>query len=91
MINKKKKESSINTINNTRKISHPGKYLKESIEALNMTQNEFAIKVGMTTKEISVLINEKSNITYELAEKLASFFDNSIDFWINLQNKYDSY
>ena len=73
------------------RVSHPGKYVKDAIEALNMTQNEFAIRVGLTSKNLNTLINEKSNITFEVAEKLASFFDNSVDFWTNLQNRYEEY
>ena len=78
-------------INKKRKVSHPGKHIKNAIEALNMTQNEFSIRVGVTAKTINTLINEKSNITFEVAEKLASFFNNSIDFWMNLQSNYESY
>ena len=77
--------------NKTIKVSHPGKYVKNAIEALNMTQNEFAIRVGMTSKDLNALIYEESIITFEMAEKLASFFDNNIDFWINLQNRYENY
>lgn len=73
------------------RISHPGKYIKKAIDELSITQNEFAVRVGLSSKIIDALINEKSNITVEVANKLASFFDNSTDFWMNLQNKYDSF
>lgn len=76
---------------NIRKVSHPGKYVKEAIEALNMSQNEFAIESGMPPNNLDSLINKESSITYEDAERLPSFFHNDIDFWINLQNKYDGY
>ena len=74
-----------------RVVSHPGEYLIDSIEALGMTQNEFAIRTDISTKTISNLINGKANITFEIASKLASFFGNSVEFWINLQTKYNVY
>ncbi len=72
-------------------IPHPGEYVKDAIEAMNMTQNEFAIRTGLTPKNLNTLINGNSNITFETAEKLSRFFNNSIDFWTNLQNRYDIY
>lgn len=54
-----------------------------------MPQSEFALRTGMTIKNLSTLINGKSNITFEVAEKLSRFFGNRIDFWTNLQDNYD--
>ena len=70
---------------------HPGEYISDALDAMNMSQNEFALRTGISEKNLSTLINGKSDITFELAEKLASFFHNSIDFWTNLQNRYDSF
>lgn len=73
------------------KVSHPGVYVKDAIEALELNQSEFALRVGMTTKNVSTLVNGESNITFEVAQKLADFFGNSVEGWINLQTKYDIY
>jgi len=72
-------------------IFHPGEYVSDALEAMNMTQNEFSLRSGISEKNLSTLINGKSDITFEVAEKLADFFHNSIDFWTNLQNRYDSF
>lgn len=74
-----------------RYVSHPGVYIKDAIESLGMSQNEFACRTGLTSKNVSTLINGSSSITFEVATKLASFFDNSVEGWINLQTKYDMY
>ena len=72
-------------------VSHPGVYIKDAIDALNMTQSEFAARIGMTSKNLSTIINGDSRITLEVAEKLSSFFHSSIEVWTNLQNAYDLY
>ena len=38
---------------NNRVISHPGEYLLDAINSLGMTQNEFAIRVGILAKTIN--------------------------------------
>ena len=70
---------------------HPGEYISDALEAMNMSQQEFAARSGISVKNLSTLINGKSNITFEVAEKLAAFFHNGVDFWTNLQNRYESY
>ena len=72
-------------------VSHPGKYVKEAIEALGMSHHEFAVRTGMLDKTVSTLINGESNITYDIACKLAYFFDTEDVLWINLQNAYNKY
>ena len=54
-----------------RPISHPGVVLLDNIEALGMTQNEFALRTGILPKTINTIINGTSSITFEVA----SFFE----------------
>ena len=35
------------------------------------------------------IVNEKRNISAEMAIKLSRYFSTDVDFWLNLQNKYD--
>ncbi|MDE7100611.1 MAG: hypothetical protein K2O05_02020, partial [Anaeroplasmataceae bacterium] len=46
---------------------------------------------GILPKTITKLIKGEANITFDIANNLASFFGNSVDFWINLQTRYNSY
>ena len=70
---------------------HPGVYVKDAIEALGLSQSEFALRTGLSIKNVSTLINGESNITFDVAVKLAAFFDNSVEGWINLQTQYNLY
>lgn len=72
-----------------RTMSHPGIYVKDAIEELGLTQSEFAYRTGLSIKNVSTLLNGESNITFDVAVKLAAFFDNSVEGWINLQTKYN--
>lgn len=72
-----------------RMVSHPGVYVKDAIEELGLSQSEFALRTGLSIKNVSTLINGESNITFDVAIKLAAFFHNSVEGWINLQTKYN--
>lgn len=76
---------------NKRSVSHPGIYLLDAIEALGMTQNEFGLRTGILPKTITNLVNGEANITFEIANNLSMFFGNSVELWMNLQTRYNSY
>ncbi len=66
----------------------PGVTLKDNIEFLGITQEEFAAKIGITSKHLSQIINGTAPITYETALKLEKMFGTSASFWINLETNY---
>ena len=70
---------------------HPGTYLKESLEAMDMTAKEFSIRTGISERSLSSFMAGKTDISFDLASKLAAFFGNSPNVWINLQTSYDTY
>ncbi len=72
-------------------VSHPGVYIKDAIDELGLSQSEFAYRTGLSIKNVSTLINGESNITFDVAIRLAAFFHNSVEGWINLQTKYNLY
>lgn len=72
-------------------IPHPGEYIKDAIEELGMSQNEFAIRIGTTGKTISKIISGEANITFDIASKLSDFFGTSTNVWLNLQTVYNEY
>ena len=68
---------------------HPGYYVAEIIEDMGVTQAEFAIRMGTTSKTVSQLVNGQANISNDLAQKLAAMLGTSIEFWLNLQTAFD--
>ena len=75
----------------SRPVSHPGVYIKDAIEELGLNQTEFALRSGLSIKNVSTLISGDSSVTFEVANKLAAFFGNSVTLWVNLQIAYDVY
>jgi len=43
----------------------------------------------VTPRRINEIVNKKRAITADTALRLAKFFGNSAEFWMNLQNRYD--
>ena len=68
---------------------HPGSYIEDIIDELNITQDEFAKRMGVSSKTISKIVNGKANITEVLAEKLSRFTGISFKTWMNLQASYN--
>ena len=80
----------MNIMLNFRKF-HPGVYIKDSLDALEMTAREFSIRTGISERTLSAIINGEGNVTFDVAYKLAKFFDDSVEVWMNLQSQYDTY
>ena len=68
---------------------HPGQYIGELIEDYNMTQKEFADKLGISSKMIRKLVKGEQSISNEIAQKLEKLTNISMKTWLNLQNAYD--
>ena len=67
----------------------PGYYLADIIDDMEISQNEFAARMGTTAKTLSKLINGQANISNDLATKLSVMLGTSVEVWQNLQNTYD--
>ena len=70
-------------------IIHPGETLREVLEERNMSQQELAIRTGVTPKHISTVLNEEKNISVSFAKKLEYALNIDAEFWIGLQALYD--
>lgn len=69
---------------------HPGEYVKDIIDDMGITQDEFAFRMGVSGKCVSEIINRKCRITPELAGKLSAMTGMESEVWMNLQAVYDS-
>lgn len=68
---------------------HPGSYIEDVVEELNITQAEFAERLGTSSKTVSKLINGEERISNDIANKLAKLTGVSIKTWMELQLSYD--
>ncbi|NCB42091.1 MAG: addiction module antidote protein, HigA family [Clostridia bacterium] len=67
---------------------HPGYYVKEMIEEFNITQDEMAKRLDVTSKYLSDFVNGKAKLSEEMMIKLSRVFGTSTELWLNLNAKY---
>lgn len=71
---------------------HPGEMLlEEFLKPMGITQDQLAEAIQLPYQRVNELINQKSGITPSTALRLSKFFGMSVDFWLNLQNRWDLY
>lgn len=68
----------------------PGEMLKEEfLTEYGLSQNQLARAIGISPNRIAEIINNRRRITADTALRLGLYFDNSPEFWMNLQAHYD--
>lgn len=69
---------------------HVGEILRELyFEPLAISVTEAAKHLGVTRQALSSLLNEKSGISAEMAIRLSKAFNNSPEYWMNLEKQYE--
>jgi addiction module HigA family antidote len=72
--------------------THPGEMLAEEfLNPMGISQRELADAIHVPYQRVNELVNQKRGITPSTALRLARFFGNSPEFWINLQTRWDLY
>lgn len=69
---------------------HPGEYIRDLIEEMELTQSEFAKRLDVSAKVLSELVNCKTPMNKDIAENLATMTGTSVTVWLNLQFAYDA-
>jgi len=70
--------------------THPGEILREEfLIPLGISQNALAMKIRVPATRIGDIIHGRRAITTDTALRLARFFGNSPEFWMNLQQQHD--
>ncbi len=68
---------------------HPGDFLSETLGELIVSQAEFARAIGVSPMRISHVIKGTRPVTAELALLFGRAFDQSPQYWLNMQATYD--
>lgn len=66
----------------------PGATIREQLENRGMKQKEFALRMGLSEKHISRLINGQVELTKDVALRLESVLGLPASFWNNLEVLY---
>jgi len=72
--------------------THPGEMLvEEFLTPLAITQRQLADSIHVPYQRVNELANRCRGVTPSTALRLARYFGNSADFWMNLQLRWDLY
>ena len=70
--------------------AHPGGFIKHEIIApLGLTVTAAAQALGVTRAALSALLNERANLSPEMALRVEKAFGVSMDTLMRMQNSYD--
>ena len=69
--------------------AHPGRLLKDDIEAVGLTVAEAAKSLGVTRQQLYRVLNGTSGISPEMAFRLEKAIGTSADTWLRMQMAFD--
>lgn len=79
--------ASIKTLKAAKKFG-PGYYIKEQMQARGWVQAELAEILGVSTKHLSSIIQNKQALSIENAKNLGLAFNTTPQLWLNIDNNY---
>jgi addiction module HigA family antidote len=65
--------------------------LEEFLKPMGLTQRNLAKGIRVPYQRVNELINRRRGISPATALRLAKFFGNTPEFWMNLQLRWDLY
>ena len=68
---------------------HPGVYLKEILDELELSQYRLAQELGVPAMRVSHVVRGQRPMTAELALRLGRYLNQSPRYWLYLQSRYD--
>jgi addiction module HigA family antidote len=69
---------------------HPGDFIRtEIIEALGLSVTDAAKVLGVTRPALSALLNQRADLSPEMALRIEKAFGVSMDTLMRMQNSYD--
>lgn len=72
--------------------AHPGEVLKGLyLDELPITISEFARRIGVSRKALSMIVNGRKSITPEMALRLSRALNTRAEFWLDMQSFYDTW
>jgi addiction module HigA family antidote len=68
---------------------HPGIFLREEIEALDLSARKFAEHIHVPHNAVTGIMNGERSISAQMAIRLGQAFGTTPQYWLNLQAIYD--
>ncbi len=68
--------------------SPPGETIADILEEQQLSQNDFAHRIGQSANYARDLLHGNAEITKDIAKQLAAVLGGTVTFWINRENQY---
>jgi addiction module HigA family antidote len=68
---------------------HPGRTIRAELTARGISAHQAALSMRMAPNRLSLILNGTRGLSVDTALRLARFFGNGAQFWMNLQAQYD--
>lgn len=70
---------------------HPGRMIRRALgpDGLGLTQTAAAEQLGVSRKQLTMILNAKAGISPEMAIRLSKGIGSSPDHWLRMQAAYD--
>ncbi len=70
----------------------PGMFLETRfLRPLNLSQDALAKRLGVSRRRVNEIVRGRRGITPDTAQRLGRYFGTGPDFWLSLQQSWDSY
>jgi addiction module HigA family antidote len=68
---------------------HPGEFLHDELEELDISAAELARRIHVPANRVSQILAGRRNISADTALRLGRWFGTGPDIWLNLQKAYE--
>jgi addiction module HigA family antidote len=65
--------------------------LEEYLKPMGLTQRDLAEEIHVPYQRINDIINGRRGVTLSTALRLSKYFGTSVDYWMNIQLRWDLY
>lgn len=78
------------TIKNGMSPVHPGLVLREELDDRGLSADALAKAIDVPASRVETILNAERNITADTAQRLGRYFDTTAQFWLNLQQTWQT-
>lgn len=68
---------------------HPGKILRDELDALGLSANALSKALGVPVNRVTTILNGRRGVSADTALRLARYFGTSPRLWLNLQKTWE--
>ena len=69
--------------------AHPGRIIRSNMEALGLSNEDAAQKLGVSAEQLTAVINGHGSVSPAMAVELSKVFGGDDSTWTLLQTRYD--